>query len=276
MKKKPIIIGFIIFIIVILLIVGITVIVNNANEKERKEIAETEEQNKINVPNVIGMTFQEAKEEFAKLELEYVIYPWKVPYNEDIIISQDPIENTRISKGEKVKITLKSDNANNNNNNQLPSYVEKIDYYMAFNMTISSFVKKLNDTSTYDVNPIKDDDFKYISDVPYENGITLKSYLYEQINPANGTKNGKGIVLQVEPSGKIASIRYLSKNGIYTDDVLLQRILNITINKSKDESVDIIEKAKNNLNQSFTSNELHFGYQYWNANGVPAFELFAM
>ena len=176
-------------------------------------------------------------------------------------------------------ITTNNTNTNNSNNNvskQLPSYVEKVNNYMTFNMTISDFVKKLNDTSTYNINPINEEDFRYLGDVPQENGITLKIYLYEQINPANGAKNGKGISLQIEPTGKIAAIRYLSRSGIYTDDIRLQRILNITVNRTKDESINIIEKAKNSLGQSFTSNELHFGYQYWDANGVPAFELFAM
>lgn len=169
-----------------------------------------------------------------------------------------------------------NDNNKNEQSYNLPSYVTKTNNYMTFNMTISNFVKKLNDMSTYNISSVEENDFTYIGDVPQENGITLKSYLYEQINPANGAKNGKGIVLQIAPNGKVASIRYLSKSGIYTDDVLLQRILNVTVNNSKDEAINIIEKAKNNLEQPFTSNELHFGYQYWKANGIPAFELFAM
>lgn len=280
-KSKIALIIIAIITIVALLIIGTIVTVNIQKEKEQKEMAELEEQNKRNVPNVVGMTFQEAKEELAKSELDYVIYPWKVPYNEDTIISQDPPADTRLSKGKQVKISLKANTTNNSNNNNeqnsnLPTYVLKTNGYTVFNMTISDFVKKLNDTSTYNIYPMKESDFNYIAKVPQENGVTLESYLYEQINPANGIKNGKGIVLQVDENGKIAVIRYLSKSGIYTDDILLQRILNVTINESKENSQNIIQKAINNLGKPFPSKELHYGYQYWKANDIPAFELFAM
>ncbi len=161
-------------------------------------------------------------------------------------------------------------------NYNLPQYVLKTNGYTVFNMTISDFVNKFNNASTYNINSIKESDFYYIGKVPQENGIILESYLYEQINPANGLKNGKGIVLQIDESGKIAIIRYLSKSGIYTDDVTLQRILNVTINESKENSQNIIQKAINNLGKTFPSKELHYGYQYWKANDIPAFELFAM
>lgn len=266
-RNKIILVIIAIVMIVIFLIVGIITTTTIKKEKELKEMAEWEEQNKRIVPNVVGMTRKEAIEELKKNELEYVVSPYTIIADDAIVTSQSPEAENEVKKGDRVTINVSK---------QLPSYVEKVNNYMTFNMTISDFVEKLNNTRTYNINPISEDDFRYLGDLPQENGITLKMYLYEQINPANGAKNGKGIGLQIEPTGKIAAIRYLSRSGIYTDDILLQRILNITINRTKDESVNIIEKARNNLGQSFTSNELHFGYQYWDANGVPAFELFAM
>lgn len=266
-KNKIILVIIAVVIVVICLTVGIIVTTNIKNEKEQKEIAELEERNKRIVPNVVGMTRKEAIEEIEKNELDHVVSPYTIIDDNAIVTSQSPKAGEEVKKGDWVTINVSK---------QLPSYVEKVNNYMTFNMTISDFVKKLNDTSTYNINSISEDDFRYLGDVPQENGVTLKMYLYEQINQANGAKNGKGITLQIEPTGKIVAIRYLSRSGIYTDDILLQRILNITVNRTKDESINIIEKSKNSLGQSFTSNELHFGYQYWDANGVPAFELFAM
>ena len=163
----------------------------------------------------------------------------------------------------------------NSTQNSLPDYISKTQNYYTFNMTITDFTNKLNEASTYNITPIEVNDFKYQGEITAENGVTLNVYLYEQINSANGAKNGKGIVLQTDPQGKIAVIRYLAKSGIFTDDVLLQRILNVSINENKDSAISIIEEAKSNVRKTITSDGLHYGYQYWTANNIPAFELFA-
>ena len=159
--------------------------------------------------------------------------------------------------------------------NSLPEYILQEENYYTFNMTISDFTKKLNEASTYNLTEIKESDFKYQGDMTAENGVSLKVYLYEQINPANGGKNGKGISLQVAPNGKIAVIRYLSKGGIYTDDVLLQQIISVSINKNKDNSINIIKNATDNIEKTNTSSELHYAYKYYKANEIPMFELFS-
>lgn len=185
-------------------------------------------------------------------------------------------EDTAPTSSDVVEDSVNDVSSTNSVNNDLPSYVLETNGYTVFNMTISDFVQKLNETSTYNINPIEESEFIYSGEVPQQNGIVLKSYLYEQINPANGSKNGKGIVLQVDENGKIAIVRYLSTSGIYTDDVLLQRILNVTITAGKEDAQNIIEKATDNLGKPYTSEKGHYGYQYWKANNIPAFELFAM
>lgn len=106
------------------------------NKKEKNEI---EDQNNVTVPNVVGMTFKEAEEEFKKIGLEYVILPWKAPLNDDIVTAQDPKDGTLVSKGEQIKInldshlTLKSD----------------ISYSGAnFNITYSELKKKFDASNT--------------------------------------------------------------------------------------------------------------------------------
>lgn len=106
--NKIVLITVAIVIAIILIISGVVGIVSNINEKKKQEQLAIEESNKVAVPNLVGMTFQKAKEELMKSELEYVIYPWKVPYDDDIVTSQDPPADTRIAKGEQVKIGLKT------------------------------------------------------------------------------------------------------------------------------------------------------------------------
>lgn len=158
----------------------------------------------------------------------------------------------------------------------LPNYVIKNENYMTFNMSISDFVKKFNEISESNTNFLQDSDFEYIGDIPYENSITLKSYLYKPTNSKSVLEDDKGIILQVAPNEKIASIRYLSTNDIYTNDIILKRIINIVLNKDTYTAETMIKNSKDNFETSIKPEDLHFGYQYWKINELFAFELFAV
>ncbi len=158
----------------------------------------------------------------------------------------------------------------------LPNYVIKNENYMTFNMSISDFVKKFNEVSESNTNFLQDSDFEYIGDIPYENSITLKSYLYKPTNSKSVLEDDKGIILQVAPNEKIVSIRYLSTNDIYTNDIILKRIINIVLNKDTYTAETMIKNSKDNFETSIKPEDLHFGYQYWKINELFAFELFAV
>lgn len=158
----------------------------------------------------------------------------------------------------------------------LPNYVIKNENYMTFNMSISDFVKKFNEVSESNTDFLQDSDFEYIGDIPYENSITLKSYLYKPTNSKSVLEDDKGIILQVAPNEKIASIRYLSTNDIYTNDIILKRIINIVLNKDTYTAETMIKNSKDNFETSIKTEDLHFGYQYWKINELFAFELFAV
>lgn len=158
----------------------------------------------------------------------------------------------------------------------LPNYVIKNENYMTFNISISEFVKKFNEVSESNTDFLQDSDFEYIGDIPYENSITLKSYLYKPTNSKSVLEDDKGIILQVAPNEKIASIRYLSTNDIYTNDIILKRIINIVLNKDTYTAETMIKNSKDNFETSIKPEDLHFGYQYWKINELFAFELFAV
>lgn len=103
-KNKIVLVTTIIAIAIIVIILTTISIINNIEENRRKEI---EEGNKRMVPNLVGMTYKEAKEEIEKLDL--IVYTLeKSPENEDIVSTQDPPAETIISKGDTVKLTLKT------------------------------------------------------------------------------------------------------------------------------------------------------------------------
>lgn len=158
----------------------------------------------------------------------------------------------------------------------LPNYVIKNENYMTFNMSISDFVKKFNEVSESNAKSLQDSDFKYIGDIPYENSITLKAYLYNPTNSKSIIEYDKGIVLQVAPNEKIASIRYLSTNDIYSNDIILKRIIDIVINKDVYSAEKMIKNSKDNFENPIRMEDLHFGYEYWKIDELLAFELFAV
>lgn len=176
------------------------------------------------------------------------------------------------------KVTNVQTIANNNTIIQtqaLPDYVIKNENYMTFNMSISDFVKKYNEISGSATKFLQASDFEYIGDIPYENSITLKSYLYNQTSNSI-LEDDKGLILQVAPNEKIASIRYLSTNDIYANDIVLKKIINIVINKDTYTAETMIKNSKDNFENTIKSEDLHFGYQYWKINEVLVFELFAI
>ncbi len=106
-KKKIVLITIATLIVISLIAVGISSLVSNINEKTRQEQLAIEEANKVTVPNLVGMTYKEAKEEIEKLELTVDTYR-ETPNDDDIVISQTPSAEKRISKGEKVTLSLKT------------------------------------------------------------------------------------------------------------------------------------------------------------------------
>lgn len=103
-KKNKIVLITTIIAIILVIILSTISIINNIEEKHRKEI---EESNKRTVPNLVGMTYKEAKEEIEKLDL--IVYTLEEsPEDEDIVSTQDPPAETIISKGDTVKLTLKT------------------------------------------------------------------------------------------------------------------------------------------------------------------------
>lgn len=150
LSKKTKIISLVVIVAIIAVITIITMIMNNIEENRRKEI---EEQNKRTVPNLVGMTFKDAEEEIEKLDLEYVILPWKVPYDDDIIISQDPPAETTVTRGSKIEIALKTIvTTEASNPNGMSFKVSKEEYEEAYLSNYSNEIKL----------SFADDSFKYI------------------------------------------------------------------------------------------------------------------
>lgn len=182
--------------------------------------------------------------------------------------------------GSKNENVVNNENLNNYSDiikeQTLPSYVIKSENYMTFNISISEFVKKFNEVSESNAKSLQDSDFKYIGDIPYENSITLKAYLYNPTNSKSIIEYDKGIVLQVAPNEKIASIRYLSTNDIYSNDIILKRIIDIVINKDVYSAEKMIKNSKDNFENPIRMEDLHFGYEYWKIDELLAFELFAV
>lgn len=150
LSKKTKIISLVVIVAIIAVITIITMIMNNIEENRIKEI---EEQNKRTVPNLVGMTFKDAEEEIEKLDLEYVILPWKVPYDDDIIISQDPPAETTVTRGSKIEIALKTIvTTEASNPNGMSFKVSKEEYEEAYLSNYSNEIKL----------SFADDSFKYI------------------------------------------------------------------------------------------------------------------
>lgn len=157
---KPFWITLVVTFSVIALISGIIFAVENIKERKRQEQLAIEESNKVTVPNVVGMTYKEAREELEKLELKV---DGKLGNSEDdnIVTTQDPPAEERIKKGETVIVYLKTPITVKSNNI----------YGMRFRKTIPEFCKNYNnniesiynqkgeDTSAIGLDQIKESDF---------------------------------------------------------------------------------------------------------------------
>ena len=103
---KTFTITFVSVLLIIGVVVGITIGVENNNERKRQEQIALEESQKVTVPNLVGMTYKEAKEEIEKLELQVDAKLGNLE-DDDIVNTQDPSAEKRIKKGETVTIYLK-------------------------------------------------------------------------------------------------------------------------------------------------------------------------
>lgn len=110
---KICIITVISIIAVSLLISGVVILKQNLDKKKQIAAEEARLAAQIEVPNVIGMTYDEAEETIKNAELDYVIMPWKAPQTGDTVTRQNPSAGTKTDKGTKVEITIKAKETEN-------------------------------------------------------------------------------------------------------------------------------------------------------------------
>lgn len=153
------------------LLIGIVMLKQNIDEKKKQEQLAIEESNKVIIPNLIGMTYKEAKDKVEKLELKYVIYPWKVPYDDDLISSQDPPAETKVQKGTQIKIGIKT------------SLVEQADTFtgMQFRISKEDYEKKFLENYTDSIKyGFADESFKYVEKDTFSETVskTVSKYVH--------------------------------------------------------------------------------------------------
>lgn len=179
--NKIVLITMAVVMLIICAIVSIVILVENNNERKRQEQIAIEESNKVTVPNLVDMTYKEAKEEIEKLGLQVDAKLGNLE-DDDIVTTQDPLAEERIKKGETVTIWLKT-----------PVTKKSDNYFGArFNKTIEEFCENYNnalneikgndDTSEYVINELyalKSSDFEYYKTNPESK---LKLYKADGIN----------------------------------------------------------------------------------------------
>lgn len=185
-QKKQIRIVMIIFAIIIaiiLIISGVVGIVSNINEKKKQEQITLEESQKVTVPNVVGKTYKEAREELEKLGLKVDAKLGNLE-DDNIVRTQDPSAEERIKKGETVTVYLK-----------IPVTVKSDNFYgMRFRKTISEFCEDYNiklekvyeqeglDKVTMTLHTLDKSKFSLMNKVNTENGAKFNQYGFTGLN----------------------------------------------------------------------------------------------
>lgn len=168
--NKIILITFAVVMIIIVSIAGITSIVSNINEKKKQEQIALEESQKVTVPNVVGKTYKEAKEELEKLELK-VDAKLGNSEDDDIVTTQDPSAEERIKKGETVTVYLKT-----------PVTAKSDNFYgMRFRKTIEEFCTDYN-KKLKSIFELYETDTKVIDSLMKLESIELSDFSYNGLN----------------------------------------------------------------------------------------------
>lgn len=251
-----------ILVIVAIVIIILSIIISSIIK--RNERIALEKSNQRTVPNLVGMTFEKAEEEIEKLELEYIISPWKAPYDDDIIISQDPPADTIVTKGSKVEIELKTLVTEESNNT----------FGMCFKVTKEELSKKF--LSRYDENLIDmgfiDNSFIYQGE---QNGAKMYGLsLYKSASTPLGTgKEPYSILIALEDSnGQLlrvmcaivdfnnqnSDLRQSSLESVYN---MYESLLRISETEANSLVVELSGKATNGEQPIIFNNQDNVLYQ---------------
>lgn len=233
-------------VIVVIVIIILSIIISSIIK--RNERIALEKSNQRTVPDLVGMTFEQAKEEIEKLELEYIISPWKVPYDDDIIISQEPSADTIVTKGSDIEIELKTLVTEESNNT----------FGMCFKVTKEELSQKF--LSGYDENLIDmgviDNSFTYQGE---QNGSKMYGLsLYKSASTPLGTgkepysilialEDNNGQLLRVmctiiDFNNQNSNLRQSSLESVYN---MYESLLSINETEANSLVVRLSEKATN-------------------------------
>ncbi len=216
-KKKQLKLSIIISLSVVLipaLIIGIIGFKQDLDKKKQKAAEEARLAAQVEVPNVVGMTFEQAKAEIEKIELGYVIMPWKVPQTGDIVTRQEPPANTKVDKGTKIEITIKKMTTEISNNFYKMRFKKTIpEFCESFNKALENEYQQLEeDTTAIDLYTLKSSSFSYYQ--------TIESEKVKQYN-VQGVNYIISIFTEIDSDNIVYACVGLDRSGVANYDNLL-------------------------------------------------------